>query len=72
MYFATLLFWVTGIVAVIISLATQPGEDYMVMKTISFVEMFEKGRITQHYKTFLCDFIFIGLDYQDNLGKIEE
>ena len=41
MYFATLLFWVTGIVAVIISLATQPGEDYMVIKMISFVEMFE-------------------------------
>ena len=32
MYFATLLFWVTGIVAVIVSLATAPGEDYMVIK----------------------------------------
>ena len=30
MYFATLLFWVTGIVAMIISLATEPGENYMV------------------------------------------
>ncbi|XP_066950435.1 sodium/mannose cotransporter SLC5A10-like [Macrobrachium rosenbergii] len=43
MYFATLLFWLTGLIAVIVSYLTKPSEDYMLIRT-TYSRRFDTGK----------------------------
>ena len=44
MYFAMLLFWLTGLVAAAVSLATPPPEDWRTVRTTFFTRFSERPR----------------------------
>ena len=44
MYFAMLLFWLTGLVAAVVSWCTPPPEDWRVVRTTFFTRFSERHR----------------------------